>query len=292
MDDGRMPRVWSLSGLIAALEADAAALHQAHVTGQPRGPQTGLPALDRAIGGVLPAGLTILHGGPGIGKTAFALQVAAVCGYPALYVSCEMAELELFRRAIARTCGVVMERLRSGELTPAQVRELAERTANMAPLLAIADATAAPALPDWLRQVAEAQRGEADHLLIVIDSVHRWAGGALPRVTEYERIGEGLLRLQELARGLTCPILGIAERNRGSMAGGGMNASAGHREFEYRAETLLEIDREPGEAPAGPRGVACELKVTKNRNGSPGGKIRLWFNGALQEFMEDDGWRG
>ena len=62
----------------------------------------GLPTLDKNLGGRVAPGLSVIYGGPGIGKTAFALQTAATCGFPALYVSCEMSALELLRRIIAR----------------------------------------------------------------------------------------------------------------------------------------------------------------------------------------------
>src|SRR4051812_32868136 len=89
------PRLARLGDLLADWEADARAAHAARVEGRPRGPVTGLAPLDQELGGALPAGVTAAHGGPGVGKTAFALQTAASCGAPALFITCEMAPLEL-----------------------------------------------------------------------------------------------------------------------------------------------------------------------------------------------------
>jgi hypothetical protein len=94
-----------------------------------------------------------------------------------MFVSCEMGRLELFRRHVARVTNTYLGRLKSGELPPADSVALAQRGAAAAPLLAIADATTAPALATWLRGAAEASRGNSDHLLIVIDSLHSWADG-------------------------------------------------------------------------------------------------------------------
>jgi len=68
-----------------------------------------------------------MHGQPGTGKTAFALQVAAQCGFPCLYVTCEMAPLELLRRHTARVTRTYLNRFKSGELSPRESLELARR---------------------------------------------------------------------------------------------------------------------------------------------------------------------
>ncbi|HZU78107.1 MAG TPA: DnaB-like helicase C-terminal domain-containing protein, partial [Dehalococcoidia bacterium] len=98
----QVPQLVRLGGLLCAWEAEAAAAHAARVAGRPRGAVTGLRTLDRELGGALAVGLHVLHAAPGIGKTSFALQAAASCGCPALFVTCEMSPLELFRRHTAR----------------------------------------------------------------------------------------------------------------------------------------------------------------------------------------------
>src|SRR5688500_18845662 len=90
-----MPRLLPLADLTDEFLAEAEATHSAREEGKLRGPATRLLTLDREIGGALPNGLNVAHGGPGVGKTAFACQVAASCGFPALIVSAEMSPLEL-----------------------------------------------------------------------------------------------------------------------------------------------------------------------------------------------------
>jgi replicative DNA helicase len=110
--------------------ADAQAAHTAHATGQPRGAQTRLPQLDGILGGFLAPGVHLLQAAPGAGKTAFCLQAAADCGFPALFVTAEMPPLALFRRLIARATGTYLGRLQSGELAPEVVEALARRAAG------------------------------------------------------------------------------------------------------------------------------------------------------------------
>ncbi|HLZ73338.1 MAG TPA: DnaB-like helicase C-terminal domain-containing protein [Dehalococcoidia bacterium] len=285
-DPTNAPHLARLGDLLSEWEADALAAHQARVTQTPRGAVTGLPALDRELGGALSSGLHILHAGPGAGKTALALQAAASCGCPALYVSAEMARLELFRRHTARVTETYLGRLRSGELLPADSLALACRAAAAAPQLAIADATTAPAAPAWIRAAAEVTRGDSPYLLLVIDSLHSWADAIAEGAPEYEALNVALSALRGLAQTLSCAVLAIAERNRASMTSGGLSAGAGSRKLEYGGETVLGLSREKDTPPDAAGEVEVTLTIEKNRNGSPGRKLPLRFHGALQRFRE------
>lgn len=277
------PRLTRFAGLLDEWDDYAQTAFDARVNGTPRGPLTGFKYLDEELGHALQPGVHVLHGDSGAGKTAFAGQVAADCGVPCLYVSCEMGLLELFRRHAARVTGTFLGKFKSGELPPERAAALARETASTIPLLTLADATRAPATAEWIREVAPIARGESPHLLIVIDSLHSWVEANAPGANEYEALGAGLAALRGIASELTCAILVIAERNRASAGKGGISASAGSRKAEYGAETVISLLSE--EAPAyGPTPVT--LKLDKNRNGRPGRTFHLSFDGALQRFGE------
>lgn len=272
---------------MAAWSADAVAAHAAQTTGQPRGPGTGLGKLDAEVGGYLAPGLHILHGSPGVGKTAFCLQVAAECACPALFVSCEMGPLELFRRVTARVTKTFLGRLKSGELPPEESLALARRAALAAPRLALADATRAFAAPSWLREAALAVRGDAPHLLVVLDSVHSWAESAAEKgLSEYELLNAALAALRQLAAALEGPVLAVAERNRATMKTGGLSAGAGTRKIEYGAESVLDLSSDPAAPPDVKGEVPVTVKLVKNRHGALGKAISLRWHGALQTFRE------
>lgn len=282
----KTPRLCRLDDLLGAWEQDAEAAHQARLSGTPRGPLSGFRNLDRELGGAFAPGVHIVHGQPGAGKTAFALQVAAGCGCPALFVTCEMSSLELLRRLTANLTGTFLGRLKSGELRPADSVALARRAAEAAPELAFADATQAYANPFWLRDAALATRGEAKHLLIVIDSVHSWAESAAHESTEYDALNAALAVLRGLSHQLECPVLAIAERNRDSIKTGGLNAGAGTRKIEYGAETVIDLGRDPAVREDVLGEVEIKAKFAKNRHGAAGKEVLLNFHGALQRFRE------
>jgi replicative DNA helicase len=278
------PRLLRLRGLLDEWQLDAELAHLAHTTGTPRGPITSFKGLDRELGGALAPGLHVVHASPGVGKTAFCLQVAALSPFPALYLTCEMAPLELFRRHTARVTGTYLGRLKSGEFEPEHSLGLAQRAAAAAPMLAFGDATHAWAPPDWLQQSAAVVKGDASHVLLVVDSVHSWTEAAPAEVDEYTALNDGLGALRRIARSLQCPVLAIAERNRAKMSAGGLDASAGSRRFEYGAESVLALNREKDEGADGEAKIT--LTIEKNRNGASGRRMNLLFHGALQRFTE------
>ena len=291
------PRLLPLPDLLGALLDEAEKDHAAKLAGALRGPITGLPTLDRELAGRLVPGFHVLHGNTAAGKTSFVLQVAASCGFPALFVTCEMGPLELLRRVIARAAGVYLGRLKSGEYSRDAFAEYANAALAACPKLALLDATRAYVPRDLIRDVAQEWRGDADHVLIVLDSLHSWATAA-PSFRdwgEYEALGAAVADLQRLAAELKAPILVVNERNRASADGGGVNAAAGSRKIEYGAETVWGLYRETetDEQTHRPRPkgfdaageVGAHLAIEKNRHGA-GGRVALRFHGALQQWRE------
>lgn len=282
------PRITRLADLLGELEADAARRAEAKRTGRPLGPRTGLDALDHALGDFLQPGLHMLHGNTGCGKTALGLQVACTCGFPALYVTCEMGPLELLRRAIARTTETYLGKLKSGELTASAVMELAHRTARECHRLTFCDATTVPAPTGLIEAALHHIRSDAEHVLLVVDSLHSWAEAVYPDTVEYDALNLALADLRRVAAHLECPVVAVAERNRQTVTKGGLNSGAGTRKIEYGAETVLDLERdaEAGEDAFGE--AVVKLKVCKNRNGAvrTGDGIALRFHGALQRFRE------
>lgn len=284
-----VPRVVRLGDLLDAWEADAKAAYDARMNGHPRGPVSGLPTLTREFAGAFWPGLHFMHGTPGAGKTALALQIAASCGCPCLFISCEMGLLELLRRITARVTDTYLGRLKSGELEPEDSLVLVKRAVIQAPMLTLVDATQAFASQDWIIDQARQCQGDAQHLLIIVDSLHSWAESNPTATTEYETLNCAIRALKVIAATMGCPVLAVTERNRASMVEGGPNAGAGTRKIEYGAETVLELNREKGAVVDVNGEVPVTLRISKNRNGAPGRTITVLFHGALQRFREVKG---
>ena len=293
-------RLLPLANLLGDLLDEAEADHAAKLSGTLRGPVTGFPELDRELGGRLAPGYHVLHGNTAAGKTGLALQIAAQCGFPALFVTCEMAPLELLRRVIARTASTFLHDLKNGVFSRDAFAEKAHVAVKACSQLALLDATRAHASAATIRQAAEAWRDHhgARAALVVIDSLHAWAGGskAFRDFGEYEGLGVAVAEVQHLAAELVAPILVVTERNRASADGGGVNAAAGSRKVEYGAETVLGLYRETikdgqGRDTHRPKPfdaageVGAHITIEKNRHGA-GGRLELRYCGRLQKFSE------
>lgn len=287
------PQLCRMRDLLGEWETEAIESHAAFKENRPRGPISGLAKLDRSLGGAFSPGLHILHGQPGTGKTALGLQIASSCRTPSLVVTCEMSALELLRRQTARVTGTFLGRLKSGEFAPQESLGLARRAAAAAPDLVLLDATRAPAPFDFLRDCASIVQQtprlastSVASFLIVVDSLHAWVEGAWPGAQEYEALNFGLAQLRRLAHEMNAPLLLLCERNRESMRSGGQSAGAGTRKIEYGAETVIELESDPGSQPNVSGEKVVSVRLSKNRHGGAGGKTELLFNGALQSFRE------
>jgi hypothetical protein len=316
-DTEETPQLTTPTKIVPPLVADFTARQSALDAGRPLGAVSGIPALDDVLSGSFMPGLHIVNGSPGIGKTAFVLQLAGACLCPSLFVSCEIHPVELFRRLIASHTGTFLDRLKTGDkhrfgverLTPVGVQVLAMRTADAFPGLTIADGTEGGAGIENLAKLANIARNNpraedlpgAGNFLAVVDSAHTWAGGVpeYSGVPEYDRLNVALDDLKLLSKTLDAPVLVVAERNRASMAGGGQSSSAGSRKFEYVAETMMELDYTKGDK-SGENEIAVDhpkfgrsmwrevtLTISKNRHGRTT-RIPLLWHGAMQCYIDGD----
>lgn len=289
-----------VSDLVGDLLSEEGAAREAKRLGRPPGPQTGFKELDRELGGFLAPGVHTVLAAPGAGKTALCLQIASHCGCPALYVSAEMRRVELLRRLMARETGEYLGKLRGGQLGEERLRDLACRTAQQTPQLALFDAQEAAASPGGAsssaiaeRVLALKERFESQHALVVIDSVTEWAplamqGGeeASGAINEYARAEAAVNGLKNLASVLGCPVLAIAHRHRAAQGKDAdrLHGAKGTGRFEYVSESVWDMERDLKGRPPGGESAWVDLSLLKNRYGAVGTNFRLEFEGRIQTF--------
>lgn len=91
----------------------------------------GIPSLDKRTNGIHKQNLVIVAGRPGIGKSAFALQVAShVCEKKAkvLFVSLEMGETELLERMVMHLSDIDTYNMKTGNLTKYEWNQISVAT--------------------------------------------------------------------------------------------------------------------------------------------------------------------
>ena len=288
------PKVFAAVSITELFTAEIDRIAASRITGQRASLTWGdeFGGLNKLMDG-LQAGLYCLHGQPGTGKSAFALQAAAQVDAPALYVSAEMSAKELIRRMAARITRTPRRKLMSGTLDPAEEMELLRKTMEVVGKIRIVDAASEPAdVPFIVEQVREMREQDPDkHMFVVIDSLHSWVGGITADeqdVSEYEAIGDGIRALRSLSDKYNIPVLFLAERNRMSMKEGGLSAVAGSRAAEYRSDVVMSLDwveyKDDDTDHSNDPVRELTLAIHKNRFGPSGGRIGMMFVGDTQSF--------
>jgi replicative DNA helicase len=275
--------------LIDELAAENALAAEARKTGKLRGAITGLKQLDQALGGFLSPGVHILQSSPGSGKTALALQIAANCGFPCLFVSAEMPILELFRRLVARATKTHLTKLKSGELSHNEIISLAQTAVEKCPNLAFLDASNSYVKAESLLDKTELllKKTSNTKALVVLDSLQYWAKG-LDANSEYEQVSQSVKALSMVSAGLSVPIIAISHRSRLGNREGGLHASKGSGDIEYASESVIDLTREKDAKIDASGNVPTTLAIHKNRHGEVGRIIPLDFCGKFQLFTEKD----
>lgn len=178
--------------------------------------KTGFPDIDNNMGGLY-AGLHVLAGVSGLGKSTFALQVAdsvARSGAHVLYVSLEMSQLELvcksFSRLRGKAAGVSSFTIRNGghdisDIIPRYADEIGDR-------LEIMEGGVKHKLPEIENRV-RAFTAEHSPALVILDYLQI----VTPEGKSYsdkERIDTVIAALKNLSVSCNVPILALCSVNR------------------------------------------------------------------------------
>jgi replicative DNA helicase len=283
------PHVWTVSDMQKQYERRAADQWETVTAGRALRMSWGFERLDEITEGI-PQGIVTIHGSPGVGKTSFALTIAAQCHAPALYLTTEMTPLELWRRLVAQTTSTPMRELLRATLTEDEEAKLNVRTVERCGMVNFVDASVqhvgVPFLEDQMRSLRTAAASR--HALLVLDSLSTWVDGMRmdTEVSEYNAISEGVTKLRDLANELQISVILIAERNRASMKDGGLSSVAGSRRVEYGSDLVIALDVNADASD--PHGVskAIDLRILKNRNGYTS-SLTYNFVGSLMQWAEN-----
>lgn len=188
---------------------------------------TGIASVDRQIGGLHRGEYIILGGRPSMGKTAMATQVAyniAERGGGTFYSSLEMPVALLTPRlagcrlwAPGSANNVRYQRIVHGNVNDREMRWIESATTEMRlwPLI-IDDAPGlSPAELEARAQIAKARFERSGRSLdvVIVDHLHKMRHqGSQSKVSEYTEISA---RLAEMAKRLDCPVVALAQLNRG-----------------------------------------------------------------------------
>ncbi|RLS33893.1 MAG: replicative DNA helicase [Planctomycetota bacterium] len=258
------------------------------------GVETGFTDLDSLCGGLHNSELIILAARPSMGKTAMAMNIAehvAIANkHPVLFVSLEMACLELADRLLCSASQVNGHRLRNGTISQEDRRRLVQKSAEISSAPLYIDDTPGRTLTE-IAAVARRLKRRGGLSMIVIDYLQLIEPDN-PRDPRQEQVARIARRLKMMSRELDIPVLCLAQLNRQAEVSRDNRPRLNHlREsgaIEQDADVVMFVHREEyyqttDEDRERVRGQA-EIIIAKQRNG-PIGDIKLLWKHDFTRFV-------
>lgn len=257
---------------------------------------SGIPDLDKMLGGFQPSDLILIAARPGLGKTSMLLSIAdhaARHGTSTAIFSLEMSRSQLTQRFMSMTAGVDLHRLRMGRLWHGEDARLSDAMGRLDGVPITIDDTPALSILQ-LRAVARRAHMQQPLGLVIVDYIQLMSGGdARPenRVHELSRISQGL---KTLARELGVPVIAASQLSRAVEGRDNKRPQLSDLRdsgtLEQDSDIVLGLYREDYYKPVKnpPPVVKAECLVLKHRNG-PTGTVELGFMREQARYVGLDG---
>lgn len=252
---------------------------------------TGFKLLDEKTSGLQPSDLIIVAARPGMGKTAFALNIAQQsaikAGASVLIFSLEMSQEQLGQRLIAMQARVESEKLKKGGLDHKDWDRIHFALDELNGTKIVIDDTPGVSIME-MRNKCRRLKAEQGLDLIVVDYLQLMTsdGRAESRQQEISSLSRNL---KLLAREMECPVIVLSQLSRAPelrqdkrpmlsdlRESGSIEQDADIVMFLYRDDYYNENTEKPG---------ICEINIAKHRSG-PTDRIELTWVARYTKFSD------
>ena len=266
---------------------DAAAQNKDKITGIP----TGFHDLDEKTSGLQRSDLIIVAARPGMGKTAFALNIAQQSavkhGTSAIIFGLEMSKEQLGQRLLAMQARVEMQKLKQGDLDRKDWDRVSLGVDELNNSKIVIDDTPGISLME-MRNKCRRLKAEQGLDLIVVDYLQlmTFEGKTDNRQQEISALSRNM---KLLAREMNCPVILLSQLSRAPelrqdkrpmlsdlRESGSIEQDADIVIFLYRDDYYNENTEKPG---------VCEVNIAKHRSG-PTDKIELTWVSRYTKFSD------
>ncbi|MGB4323132.1 MAG: replicative DNA helicase, partial [Anaerolineaceae bacterium] len=267
-------------------------LLNASIPGGVTGLDTGLKAVDKALGGLQRSDLIIVAGRPGMGKTGFLIGIAKHVGLAmkrnVAFFTLEMSAEQLIQRMIAQETSIDSQKLRSADLSDVEAQEVVHALGVLSESRIFVDDT--PAItPLQMRTKCRRMQMEIGLDLVIVDYLQLMSGDTRTenRVQEVSYISR---YLKVLARDLNVPVIAAAQLSRAvEQRQDKTPVLSDLREsgsLEQDADIVMFINRPEQMKEESPLHNLTKLIVAKHRNGPTNSGIDLVFIEKLAMFRD------
>ena len=278
----------SLAGINEVLSVAIDRL-EARVKGesQPGTVESGFTDLDKMTNGLHASELIILAARPSMGKTAFAMNIAenvvVKSGKPVLFISLEMAAVELIERMLCSVAKVNGHRLRTGTLSADDKKHVVRIASQLSQVPLYIDDSPTRNVSEIAGAARRVLRRAGELGLVIVDYLQLIQPDNASDQRQ-EQVAKIARRLKGLARELKVPLLCLAQLNRQAEDSRDHRPRLSHlREsgaIEQDADVVMFVHREDyyarGEDAEDKRGEAMII-VAKQRNGPTGDVDLTWL---------------
>ena len=245
------------------------------------GVTSGFRDLDNKLGGFQKSDLVIVAARPGMGKTAFALNIALNAAEKGkanvLIFSMEMSKEQLGQRLIAMKANVDMDSISKGNLQQDNWNEIIVASEAIGKCNINIDDTPNPTVYE-IRNKCRRMKADQGLDLIVVDYLQLMIGRSDNVVQEVSQLTRSF---KLIAREIDCPVILLSQLSRlpdqrvnnhrpvlsDLRDSGSIEQDADIVLFLYRDDYYNKESEKPG---------VCEVNVAKHRNGPPGVVDLTW----------------
>lgn len=244
------------------------------------------------------AGLHLLAGEPGSGKTAFALfnaAAAAAAGFPVLYLSFDLQPEFLVTKLLCQQAELNSRDLVDGKLDQAALAAALEAHRETFSRIAMISAD-----PEFSYEEADEMArnmiaaSDRSRMLVIVDYLQIWAAGTRQFSEFRHEIAKLMTAMRRLALSLDSPVLAVSSQNRMHQGEAVLASLEGTSDLEYSADSvsfLINVERpasqgsytHPDDLITKSRSVSINLR--KNRHGEIGSRMVKFLpsTGAFDE---------
>lgn len=254
------------------------------------GVETGFKKVDEILGGFQKTDLIILAARPGVGKTAFALNVAehaASVGHKVMVFSLEMSNTQLGQRLLSMTANVPMENIRNGNISQDDWDSISDAQDSFEKVDLVIDDSSV-ITPVEMKNKCRRFKNEKGGLdLVVIDYLQLMSMGGYRIEQREKEIGSITRAIKIMAKELDCAVVLLSQLSRGP------EQRAGHKpqlsdlrdsgSIEQDADVVIFLRRDDyyqdDDEPANTdpsTGLTCQVNIAKHRNGATGVVNLAW----------------
>lgn len=269
------------------------------------GVPTGFKDVDDLFHGLRGGDLIILAARPGVGKTSFALNIAAnaaKAGYPTAMFSLEMSAEQLVERVLCSQANVNMQHVRNGFVSEADWQQMASAMSVLENIPLMIDDTPGLSIMEARAKARRELRGQ-ENGLIIVDYLQLMQTTARRDGNRAVEVGELSRGLKILAKEMNMPVIALSQlsraveqrgKNKRPMLSDLRESGSIEQDADIVAFIDRSMDEEEAESDGRPDWGTATLIVAKYRNGPTRDITLSWNpnNTTFGDYFDDSNYLG